>query len=70
MSAEKASKIAVDDIVEAALAGAMRALDARGVKTDELVKAGVYGGVHIICGIPPVTGIPPSLVQRAEQAGT
>jgi hypothetical protein len=70
MVEQKTTKVSVDDIVESALAGAMRALDARGVKKAELSRTGVYGSVHIICGIPPFLDIPinlPSSVARSQQ---
>jgi hypothetical protein len=46
-------KIGVDDIVEAAGRGALRALEARGVPMAALPKSGVYIGFHIVCGLPP-----------------
>lgn len=48
-----APKICVDDIVEAAGKGAMRALAVRGAGQAEISKSGFYIQFHIICGIPP-----------------
>ena len=60
MSVEKSiAKIGIEDFVEAAATGALRALDARRLgqarpaSTTDLVKAGFFVDCHIICGGRP-----------------
>lgn len=54
MPAERApTKIGVDEIIEAAGQGALRALEARGVSMATLPRSGVFFQVKIICGLPP-----------------
>ena len=46
-----APKITIDDMVEAAARGALRALDARGIS--DVKSSGFYIHWRVICGIPP-----------------
>jgi len=69
MSEERiAGKIGVDEIIEAAGTGALRALQARGFSISTLPQSGVFFQVHIVCGLPPYIDpglLGASVVQRA-----